>query len=125
MTSQYYVYPSDVVSALRPNISFSIGNSYQTLILHTEGATMPTEAEYNAKNSELTGALPLNALREQRNVKLGAQDWRTLRHASGGVTLTSDWVTYMQNLRDLPATQTPTILNGALAGITWPTEPTS
>lgn len=51
-------------------------------------------------------------VREERNAKLAACDWR----ASSDVTLSTEWRTYRQALRDVPAQ-----LPGA---ITWPTEPT-
>lgn len=51
-------------------------------------------------------------VRKERDAKLAACDWR----ASSDVTLSSQWRTYRQALRDVPAQ-----LPGA---ITWPTEPT-
>ena len=50
-------------------------------------------------------------VREERNAKLAACDWR----ASSDVTLSTEWRTYRQALRDVPSQ-----LPGA---ITWPTEP--
>ena len=50
-------------------------------------------------------------VRAERDAKLAACDWR----ASSDVTLSTEWRTYRQALRDVPAQ-----LPGA---ITWPTEP--
>ena len=50
-------------------------------------------------------------VRKERNAKLAACDWR----ASSDVTLSTEWRTYRQALRDVPSQ-----LPGA---ITWPTEP--
>ncbi len=50
-------------------------------------------------------------VRKERDAKLAACDWR----ASSDVTLSTEWRTYRQALRDVPAQ-----LPGA---ITWPTEP--
>tara|TARA_R100000541_G_scaffold55124_1_gene63853 strand:+ start:1532 stop:1807 length:276 start_codon:yes stop_codon:yes gene_type:complete len=50
-------------------------------------------------------------VRKERDAKLAACDWR----ASSDVTLSSQWRTYRQALRDVPSQ-----LPGA---ITWPTEP--
>tara|TARA_A100000172_G_scaffold48112_1_gene30059 strand:- start:659 stop:934 length:276 start_codon:yes stop_codon:yes gene_type:complete len=50
-------------------------------------------------------------VRKERDDKLAACDWR----ASSDVTLSSEWRTYRQALRDVPSQ-----LPGA---ITWPTEP--
>ena len=123
MEERHYIYPSDVVSNLKPNISFSVGNSYNTLIIHTPGVTMPSEQEYNDKLAELTSALPMKVLRETRDNKMLDYDWRILRSASGGSSLSQEWITYLQALRDLPQTSTPILTNGYLAGITWPNEP--
>ena len=51
-------------------------------------------------------------VRKERDAKLSACDWR----ASSDVTLSTEWRTYRQALRDVPAQ-----LPGA---VTWPTEPT-
>ena len=51
-------------------------------------------------------------VRKERDEKLAACDWR----ASSDVTLSTEWRTYRQALRDVPAQ-----LPGA---ITWPSEPT-
>ena len=50
-------------------------------------------------------------VREERDVKLAACDWR----ASSDVALSTEWRTYRQALRDVPSQ-----LPGA---VTWPTEP--
>lgn len=52
-------------------------------------------------------------IRKQRDLKLAETDWR----ASVDLTLSAEWVTYRQALRDLPA-QT-----GFPNTITWPTKP--
>jgi len=50
-------------------------------------------------------------VRKERDAKLAATDWR----ASSDVTMSTEWRTYRQALRDVPSQ-----LPGA---ITWPTEP--
>jgi hypothetical protein len=52
-------------------------------------------------------------VREERDAKLSACDWR----ASSDVTLSTEWRTYRQALRDVP-TQA-----GFPNSVTWPTEP--
>tara|TARA_B100000927_G_scaffold191722_1_gene154645 strand:+ start:724 stop:984 length:261 start_codon:yes stop_codon:yes gene_type:complete len=55
----------------------------------------------------------LNVLRSKRNALLSQSDWM----ANSDVTMSDDWKTYRQALRDLPAnTSDP-------ANPTWPTEP--
>ena len=64
-----------------------------------------TEAEETARDAEEQawddGANDRRAaeVREERDAKLTATDWR----ASSDVTLSSQWRTYRQALRDLPA----------------------
>tara|TARA_B100001287_G_C22680450_1_gene530045 strand:- start:421 stop:813 length:393 start_codon:yes stop_codon:yes gene_type:complete len=123
MPTFYKVELSSVVAEIIPNCSFSIGNDYESLIIHTPGIVKPTEQQFNEKLTELREALPLKVLREQRTELLKTYDWRTLRHASGGIALSQDWINYLQELRDLPQTQTPKIENGKLVNVLWPTEP--
>ena len=52
-------------------------------------------------------------VRRERNSLLAASDWR----ASTDVTLSDDWKTYRQALRDVPSSQTDP------DNITWPTKP--
>ena len=81
----------------------------------------PSEEAIQAKLSELQNAEPMRVLREERNLKLAETDWR----ASSDLTLSSEWSTYRQALRDLPSTATPTLDdNGNLQNVTWPNEPT-
>jgi len=63
-------------------------------------------------------------LRIERDRRLQATDWR----ASSDLTISGDWKAHRQDLRDLPAQQTPKLLpNGQLdpTSISWPPEPSS
>ena len=51
-------------------------------------------------------------IRIQRNTKLSATDWR----ASSDLTMSDDWKTYRQALRDITTQTDP-------YNITWPTKP--
>ena len=69
-------------------------------------------------------ATPALALRQQaarvdRDQRLSAVDWIVTRAVSRAESVPSDWVTYMQALRDVP-TQA-----GFPDSITWPTAPSS
>ena len=68
-------------------------------------ANLPTDAEILAQKWEF--------IRADRNAKLAATDWR----ASSDLTLSDEWKTYRQSLRDLPSSQSDP------DNITWPTEP--
>ena len=86
-----------------------------------DSQTPPSEEAIQAKLTELQNAYPMQLLREERNRKLAQTDWR----ASSDLTLSSEWSTYRQALRDLPSTATPTLDDdGNLQNVTWPDEPT-
>ena len=117
---------ADALRALRPNDSFIIRGeiSYSNIELADKSKTLPTEDEINAKVTELTNAEPMRLLRIERNRRLQATDWR----ASSDLTLSGDWKAHRQDLRDLPAQQTPKLnSDGELdpTSISWPPEPSS
>ena len=90
------------------------------VITFQSNENVPSESAIQAKLTELQNAEPMRVLREERNRKLAQTDWR----ASSDLTLSSEWSTYRQALRDLPSTATPTLDdNGNLQNVTWPDEP--
>ena len=108
--------------AVVPNSSWAIkGNSYSDIEWQDSSVTQPTEAVLNAKVAELDAAEPLKLLREERDKRIAATDWR----ASGDLTMPDDWKTYRQALRDI--TKQTAKLNTKnkldLTSVTWPTEP--
>ena len=97
---------SDALQLLRPGAQWSMDNGeYSTLKWLDESQTKPTEDEVNAKVTELTNAEPMRILREERNILLAPSDWM----ANSDVTMSDEWKTYRQALRDLPASSTPTL----------------
>ena len=117
---------ADAISALRPNSGYLLrGDTYSGLEWDSDNTqTKPTEQEVNAKFIELNTELPMKLLREERNRRLQATDWR----ASSDLTLSGDWKAHRQDLRDLPAQQTPKLnSDGELdpTSISWPPEPSS
>ena len=72
-----------------------------------------------AKMDEIDAAAPMKELRRQRNAKLAESDWM----GNSDVTMSSDWETYRQALRDLPDGASPTWDGTTLGNVTWPTEP--
>ena len=60
-----------------------------------------------------TDAEKWESIRSARNAKLEASDWRGV----SDITMSNDWKTYRQALRDLPASESNP------DDITWPTEP--
>lgn len=81
----------------------------------TDAEQAARDAEIKAHNDEAhTRAWAL--LRTQRNQKLADCDWR----ACSDLSLSDNWKTYRQELRDLPSKYNDTSVQGT---ITWPTEP--
>ena len=74
-----------------------------------EAAWDAMEADWASEADNRTA----NKIRTQRNEKLSATDWR----ASSDLTLSTEWSTYRQALRDVPAQ------SGFPNDITWPEEP--
>jgi len=117
-----------IVSALlslKPGAEWTTrGDNYSDIEWLDKTQTKPTEDEVNAKVTELQNAEPYRLLRIERNRRLQATDWR----ASVDLTLSNDWKAHRQDLRDLPAQQTPKLnSDGELdpTSISWPPEPSS
>jgi hypothetical protein len=74
-----------------------------------------TWAAVSAKKDELVAAEPMRLLREERDRRLAETDWM----ANSDVTMSSEWTTYRQALRDVPEQDGVT----GLDDVTWPTKP--
>jgi len=72
-----------------------------------------TWAQVSAKQTELTAAEPLKALREERDRLIAATDW----WASSDLTMTAEQTAYRQALRDITETYS------SLDDVVWPTKP--
>lgn len=72
-----------------------------------------TWAAVSAKQTELTAAEPLNALREERNRRIAETDF----YALSDVTMSAEMETYRQALRDITDSAT------SLDDVTWPEKP--
>jgi hypothetical protein len=84
----------------------------------------PTQDSCNTKIAELDAAEGMRLLRVERDKKLADLDWEVTKAYSTGVAVDSELSTYMQALRDLPASATPTTdSSGDLveSSFTWPT----
>ena len=118
-------YLSKALNALRPNCAFGCSDTYDSIEWYSNNTELlPTEDEVNAKVTELINAEPYRLLRIERNRRLQETDWR----ASSDLTISGDWKAYRQDLRDLPAQQTPKLnSDGELdsTSISWPPEPSS
>ena len=113
----------DALLSLKPNAEFSwAGTEIYSELNYLSSDTPPTESELDTEVTRLNNLEPMRLLRKERNLRLAATDWR----ASSDLTLSDAWKTYRQDLRDLPASASPTVgSDGALdlTSVTWPTEP--
>ena len=114
---------SDALIELKPGADYILrGEDYSGLEWLDSSQTKPTETEINNKISELDAAEAMRLLRLERNSRIAETDWR----ASSDLTLSNDWKTYRQALRDLPASSSPKLDSNFdldLTSVTWPTEP--
>lgn len=71
------------------------------------------------------GAVPMHFLRVERDILLSQTDWVVTKATETNSTVSNEWKTYRQALRDLPSTQTNARWSeGVLSNVTFPTKPT-
>ena len=113
------------LQALKPGAEWVLrGDQHSGLEWLDKSQLQPTEKEINDKIAELDAAEGMRLLRVERDAKLAALDWEVVKAYSNGVAVDSKLKTYMQALRDLPASAKPTTDDaGELVAdsITWPT----
>ena len=112
----------EALSSLKPHKQWTWSGTDYSGLTWLESDKAPTEAEIDAEVTRLNNAEPMRLLRLERDKRLATCDWR----ASSDLTLSTDWKTYRQSLRDLPASASPKLdANGTLdiSSVTFPTEP--
>ena len=113
------------LQALKPGAQWVLrGDQWAGLEWMDKKQTVPTEKEVTDKITELDAAEGMRLLRVERDAKLTALDWEVVKAYSNGVAVDSKLKTYMQALRDLPASAKPTTdAAGELvtSSVTWPT----
>ena len=113
------------LQALKPGAEWVLrGDQHSGLEWLDKSQLQPTEKEIDDKIAEMDAAEGLRLLRVERDAKLAALDWEVVKAYSNGVAVDSKLKTYMQALRDLPASAKPTTdAAGELvdSSITWPT----
>ena len=112
----------DAVESLKPNEGWTwAGYDYKDF--NWEGSsTKPTESEIDAEVTRLNNLEPMTQLRYERNKKIAESDWR----ANSDVTLSDEWKTYRQALRDITSGASPKLDSVGrldMTSVTWPTEP--
>jgi len=113
------------LQALKPGAEWVLrGSEFSGLEWLDKKQTVPTEAQVTAQIKTMDDAEAARLLRVERDVKLAALDWEVVKAYSNGVAVDAKLKTYMQALRDLPASANPTTdAAGELvdSSITWPT----
>ena len=86
---------------------------------------IPTKEQLREKLTELELNIPLYRLKQLRNIKLQQTDVYSLPdYPYPNETTKQEWLTYRQQLRDLPANSSPQLQdNGKVTNVTWPTPP--
>ena len=110
------------LKSLKPSKQFVWRGTDYSGLEWLESDTPPTESEIDAELKRLTDAEPMRLLREERDSRLIACDWR----ASSDLTLSTAWKTYRQSLRDLPASASPKLDSDGnldMSSVTFPTKP--
>ena len=113
------------LQSLKPGAEWVLrGTEWSGLEWLDKKQTVPTEKEVTDKIAELDAAEGMRLLRVERDKKLTALDWEVVKAYSNSVAVDAKLKTYMQELRDLPASAKPTIdAVGELdaSSVTWPT----
>ena len=113
------------LQALKPGAEWVLrGDQWSGLEWMDKKQTVPTEKEVTDKIAELDAAEGMRLHRVERDAKLTALDWEVVKAYSNGVAVDAKVKTYMQELRDLPASAKPTTdAAGELvtSSVTWPT----
>lgn len=113
------------LQALKPGAEWVLrGNEFSGLEWLDKSQTVPTEAQVTAQIKTMDDAEAARLLRVERDAKLAALDWEIVKAYSNGVAVDAKLKTYMQALRDLPASANPTTDTGGElvdSSITWPT----
>jgi hypothetical protein len=116
---KYSLFIHEIISSWNPQPEWYRCKKTWESIQVPEGYEKPPKEEFEAKLQELIDAQPLKELRQERNKRLAACDWVTLRAYSTDTPIPEEWKVYMQALRDLPSvTEDP-------ANPVWPVQPTA
>ena len=113
------------LQALKPGAEWVLrGSEFSGLEWLDKSQTVPSEADVTAQIKTMDDAEAARLLRVERDAKLAALDWEVVKAYSNGVAVDAKLKTYMQALRDLPASANPTTdAAGELvtSSVTWPT----
>ena len=113
------------LQALKPGAEWVLrGDDWSGLEWLDKKQAAPTEKEVTDKIAELDAAEAMRLLRIEINARLQALDWEVIKSYSNGVAVDAKLKTYMQALRDLPASAKPKVDAGYdldMSSVTWTT----
>jgi hypothetical protein len=113
------------IKALSPELRGCIHwlDTYES-ITYPEGHEKPSKEVFDAKFQELLDAQPLKILRVQRNQLLKQTDFLTVSDFPyPSEDIRTAWLVYRQKLRNITATETPSLDENYQLVVTWPTPP--
>ncbi len=116
----------EAIEAINSSAKFMIEGDSVDNITWLEGTTPIAKSDIEAKMTALTSPKASAALRFERNLRLSECDWTRMDDNGLSSSKKTEWATYRQALRDLPASANPTInIDGELnlSSVTWPSEP--
>lgn len=93
------IYSGDAIKSLRPNAQFVVSETdgVRTVQWLDSVQVQPTNSEIDAEITRLQGLEAMVLLRNKRTNLLARSDWR----ANSDVTMSEEWKTYRQQLRDI------------------------
>ena len=114
------------IEAINSSAKFRILNDSVDNIEWLDGTTPIAKSDIEAKMTALENINKMEALRLERNSRLDDCDWTRMDDNGLSSSEKTEWATYRQALRDLPASANPTInIDGQLilSSVNWPTKP--
>ena len=114
------------LQSLKPQSKYCWGGYEYSGLTWISSDTKPTESEIDAEVTRLTNAEPMRLLRVERDRLLATTDWVVLTDSPLSTSKKTEWKTYRQSLRDLPASSSPTLDSDGnldMSSVTFPTEP--
>ena len=114
------------IEAINSSAKFRILNDSVDHIEWLDGTTPIAKSDIEAKMTALENINKMEALRLERNSRLDDCDWTRLDDNGLSGSKKTEWATYRQALRDLPASANPTLDDNEMlnpSSVTWPTKP--
>ena len=119
-------YVLQALQELSPGIEVATwGHTWESVTLKDESPVgMPSKDRFDRRFQELVDSFPLQRLREERNTRLKRTDFLTVPDFPyPSEDIRSAWLAYRQKLRNITATETPSLDAKCQLVVTWPTPP--